>query len=91
MGHTQCGAVKAALAGADDTPAIRSLVAAIRPALADLPKEVEVDVAVRANVEYVRGELLKQSALLREKVEKHTLEIRGAVYDLVTGEVRILD
>jgi carbonic anhydrase len=91
MGHTQCGAVKAALAQADDTPAIKELVEAIRPAIATLPREATVDDAVRANVRRVHEQLLEQSALLRGLVQDHKLEVKDAVYDLATGEVHLLD
>jgi carbonic anhydrase len=90
MGHTQCGAVKAALAHAEDTPAIKELVATIRPALDSLPKEATVDEAVVANVRRAREDLLKESALLRGLVQEQKLAVRGAVYDLTTGEVRLL-
>ena len=91
MGHTQCGAVKAALAKADDTPAIKELVEAIRPAVETLPREATVDDVVRANVRRVHEQLLKQSALLRGLVQDHKLELKDAVYDLATGEVQMLD
>jgi carbonic anhydrase len=91
LGHAECGAVKAALESANDTPAIKELVAAIRPALEPLPKDAKVETAVCANVHRVREQILKQSELLSDYVRDGKLEIREAYYDLATGEVRYLE
>jgi carbonic anhydrase len=91
LGHSQCGAVKAAVARASDTPAIRELVAAIRPAVDASPPAAPVDDVVRANVRRVQVELLRQSALLAGMVREGKLQIVGAVYDLASGEVRVLE
>jgi carbonic anhydrase len=87
LGHTQCGAVKAALARADDTPAIRELVAAIRPAVEAAPPGASVDDVVHANVRRVHAELLRQSAVLSTLVREDKLRIAEGVYDLASGEV----
>jgi carbonic anhydrase len=91
LGHAECGAVKAAIASADDTPAIKELVAEIRPAVDALPKDSDLRTAVCANVHRAHQELLRQSALLAGLVRDGKLEIREAYYDLATGEVRFLE
>jgi carbonic anhydrase len=91
LGHTQCGAVKAAVAKADDTPAIRELVAAIRPAIDALPRDASLDDAVRANVHHAREQLLAVSTLLSGMVRDQRLKVVEGVYDLGTGEVRMLE
>ena len=90
LGHTQCGAVKAALAKADDTPAIKELVAAIRPALRAVPED-QVDEAVSANVHYVREQLVRASALLAGLVKEGKLKVVDGIYDLATGEARLTE
>jgi carbonic anhydrase len=90
MGHTQCGAVKAALTKASDTPAIKELVAAIRPAIESVPPEA-VDQAVAANVRYVREQLVRASALLAGLVREGKLKVVEGVYDLATGEVKLTE
>jgi carbonic anhydrase len=91
LGHAECGAVKAALESAHDTPAIQELVAAIRPALDPLPKDAKVETAVCANVHRAHEQILKQSELLRGYVRDGKLAVREAYYDLTTGEVRYLE
>lgn len=91
LGHSQCGAVEAAIADADETPSIRALVAEIRPAVAGLKKDADVQAAVCANVHRTHVRLLEQSALLRGLAGQDKLEIKEASYDLATGEVRLLD
>jgi carbonic anhydrase len=91
LGHAECGAVKAAIASAHDTPAIQELVAAIRPAVEALPKEASLQTAVCANVHRTREQLLRQSALLSGLVHDGSLDVREAYYDLATGEVRFLE
>jgi len=90
LGHTQCGAVKAAVAKADDTSAIRELLAAIRPVVETSGPTATVDEIVQANVLRVQAELLRQSELLARLVREEKLQVAGAVYDLATGEVRRL-
>jgi carbonic anhydrase len=91
LGHAECGAVKAALASATDTPAIRELVAAIRPAVEPLPRDAKLETAVCANVHRAHEQLLSQSALLKGFVRDGKLEVREAYYELATGEVRFLE
>jgi carbonic anhydrase len=91
LGHAECGAVKAALESAHDTPAIKELVAAIRPAIDPLPKESSTENAVCANVRRAHEQILKQSELLSGYVRDGKLAVREAYYDLATGEVRFLE
>jgi carbonic anhydrase len=88
MGHTECGAVKAAMAGASDTPNITQLVKAIQPAVAKHSKSDDTTAAVQANVSHTHEELLRQSKLLSDLVDKKRLKVVEAVYDLKTGRVK---
>jgi carbonic anhydrase len=91
LGHAECGAVKAAIASAHDTPAIKELVAAIRPAIDALPRDASLETAVCANVHRAHEQLLGQSQLLKNLARDGTLEVREAYYDLATGAVRFLE
>lgn len=91
MGHTECGAVKAAIAGAHDTPSISELVKAIQPALEGVAKDPSnTEPAVRANVSHARADVLRQSKLLSEMVKDKKLKVVEAVYDLKTGKVKFI-
>ena len=77
LGHTGCGAVGAALQGHADGY-VSYIVDDIRKAIGD---EKDPDEACRLNV--IHGvETLKK--------ELSNIEIRGAVYDILTGQVRWL-
>jgi carbonic anhydrase len=89
MGHTECGAVKAAMAGANDTPSIAELVKTIQPALAGVSKK-DTETAVQANVSHARAEVLRQSKLLGGLVQEKKLKVVEAVYDLKTGKVKFM-
>jgi carbonic anhydrase len=93
MGHTECGAVKAAIANAEDTPSITALVKAIQPAFAKVPKEslaTDTERAVRANIAQVSEDLLHQSKLLSGLVKENKLKMAQAIYELKTGRVKWL-
>lgn len=89
MGHTECGAVKATIAGAHDTPSISELVKAIQPAIEGVSKK-DLDSAVQANVSHVRAEVMRQSKLVSEMVQQKKLKVVEAVYDLKTGKVKFM-
>lgn len=94
MGHSQCGAVKAALATKEGESAGSSdldrLVGDIRPRLKTVAKEkpstnFEVESAV--NADGVARDLLKRSEIIRKKVEAGSLLIKTALYRIDTGKV----
>ena len=98
LGHTQCGAVTAAASGPAAGGHLGSLLEKIRPAV-DRAKEgcphlggpQFVTAAVEANVWLAASELMRESAAVAEGVAAGRISVVGAVYDLVTGEVRWLD
>lgn len=97
LGHAGCGAVTAAvdakLKKAKEPEAIEALVRLIDPGLAgldlSLPPAALLDAAVEANVRWSVRQLASLPAA-RRAVERHQCEIVGAVYDLRTGQVRVL-
>jgi len=91
MGHTQCGAVKAVLAGERAEGNLAELVKLI-DAGKDLPKDRQaaMDAGVRNNVLFQTNQLGKKSTVLRDYVKSGRIKVQGAVYSLSTGVVEWL-
>jgi carbonic anhydrase len=94
MGHTSCGAIKAALAAKDGessgSPSLDKLVADIKPRITQGGRGVSGDdVAQEAflNARGVAADLVKRSKILEEKVNSGKLQIHSALYHLDTGAV----
>lgn len=95
MGHTSCGAIKAAMqtptGGNAGTAALSQLVADIQPRIqATMAKgKGSADVAREsmANAQGVVEDLKKLSPLLRAAAEKGEIEIKPALYHLNSGAV----
>ncbi len=93
LGHAQCGAVdstiKAVKDGATFPGHIPSLIKAIRPAVESVlhqPGDL-LNNAIRKNVLLSVAALKSATPILSEAVQKGTLKIVGAVYDLSDGKV----
>jgi carbonic anhydrase len=94
MGHTSCGAVKAALStleGADaGSPALNSLVHDIHPRLMSFKGKTpspEVENEAWANAKGIAEDLLARSTILQKKVTSGQLRIQAALYHLDDGKV----
>lgn len=94
LGHTSCGAVKAAVAESNETPSVANLVGRIRPAIEDVKQSGAVaDLADRSAVRHafrMRDELCSRSQLLRGLNDRRELRVVVANYDLSDGGVRWL-
>jgi carbonic anhydrase len=91
MGHDKCGAVKAAVDGADSTtPAPGHLPAVVGP-IADAVKQTKgkngdpLDLAIRANVANVVQQLKTSKPVLGDRVSEGKLQVIGACYHLDNG------
>jgi carbonic anhydrase len=87
LGHSNCGAVKAAMK-ADAVPGqISALYQHLQPAVersgGDFPK------AIAANVQLQTELLGYSSTVMRKAAKEGTLKIAAAVYDLATGKVTV--
>ena len=103
MGHSQCGAITAAveelLDGAtNESRNLRSIVDRVRPAVEgviagrrDVDRTTLIRDAALANVRASVDHLRHGSPLLEELVQNHGLVIVGAKYALNTGVVTFLD
>jgi carbonic anhydrase len=93
LGHERCGAIKAArdtIAAKGEAPGhIQSLVKAIAPAVEATAGE-DAEATAKANEQNVAKELRESAPILKELVEKGTVSVVAAHYDLDTGAVEFL-
>lgn len=94
LGHTNCGAVKAALSTLEGKDAgsnnLNHLVQDIHPRLEQFKDRSPSGNFVEegwANVNGVVKDLMKRSKILEEKIKSGALKINSGVYDLETGMV----
>ena len=101
LGHTSCGAVKGAC---DDAKLgnLTALVSKIKPAVTAVTqpedpklrnsKNLEfVDRVAEMNVNLTLEDIRKKSPVLKEMEDNGEIQIRGAMYDINTGEVTFMD
>jgi carbonic anhydrase len=96
LGHTQCGAVKAAVKHINEKDtlpgAIAGLVDAIKPAVVKAKGEAGnlVEEATKANVGIGVERLKTLEPVLADPVKKGRVKVVGGVYDLRTGGVTVI-
>lgn len=96
LGHSQCGAVKAAIAqihGEEMLPgSIQELVGSIKPAVLEAERHSDdvLAAAVRWNVMRGTERLRTLTPILAPRVKAGTLKIVGMTYDLESGRVTVL-
>lgn len=101
MGHTSCGAVKAACDDFKDghigeiinfiKPSIRHEKTVCTPEDRCAANPDFVEKINRLNVEHQIQTIMRQSDIIDEMVSKKQIAVVGAVYDLATGKVEFLD
>lgn len=98
MGHTECGAVKATISHLNDPEGepseIVSLLYQIEPALIGMENVgdsyAETTKVVQRNVELGVRKLSRAPAI-RKLINAEEVAIKGAIYDISTGKVKILE
>ena len=98
VGHTNCGAIAAAidtkLHGTRQHSRIQLLVDSILPGLADLDPQLNSEAmlaqAVEANVRWSMRQIL-ETPEGRERQAEGRLQLVGAIYEIETGQVRFLE
>jgi carbonic anhydrase len=92
MGHSNCGAVKAALEGKPVGGNLGKLLKSI-PIPKDLPKDKKAALAdaTRVNAVFQAEQMIQQSDILKEFAANGRILIVPAVYSLNTGEVTWLE
>ena len=89
LGHSGCGAVKAAISGADVPGQISSLFPRIRPAIDQAGTDLVA--ATKANAKIQAALLREGSTVISEMVKEHKVKVVAGYYDLSTGNVSLLD
>lgn len=87
MGHSGCGAVKAARNDVPLTPLLEQLVTPIRSSLT--PGE-DLEAAVKGNARYTAQQLPQRSTVLSDAVKKGQLKIVASYFDIHSGTVTLL-
>ncbi len=93
LGHSNCGAVEAALKGMKFDNHIQEVLNAIQPAVTATKGKTGdlLEMTIKANVGIVEEKLRTSKPLLASLIEKGTLRITGGYYDLESGKVEFLD
>jgi carbonic anhydrase len=89
LGHTGCGAVQAAAASTCDR-ALAPIVDPIQRIATAMP-DASVDEIVRENVAATIEELCHHPGPVGAAARAGKLEVRGAVHDLISGELEQID
>jgi carbonic anhydrase len=95
LGHSQCGAVKAAIKHIDANDAlpgsVNGLVDLIKPAVVAMKGKSGnlLDNVIKANVEQGVERLKRLEPILANPVKQGALKVVGAVYDLRSGKVTV--
>lgn len=92
LGHEDCGAVKAALGGADPSTApLNALAKRIRSSFAGIPYDsvdkANVRKATEANARASAAQLLAGSVMVRDAALTNRIKVVSAYYALASGEV----
>lgn len=92
LGHQRCGAVSAAVAGANEPGNIPDVLKAISPAVEETKGKPgdPVDNAVRANALDVARRLESSGPIIAPRAQSGKVKIVAARYDLDTGRVELL-
>jgi carbonic anhydrase len=94
LGHTQCGAVNAAVNLPEVPGHIITLINAIKPAVEKAKKSNPanlLDAAIRENVAMQVGQLKGLEPVLAKRVREGSIKIIGALYDLNTGKIEFFE
>ena len=92
LGHTNCGAVQAAVKGGNLPGHLPDITCAIHPAVESVKNEPGdlLDNAIRANAKLVAEQLRNDDPTLSSRVESGQLKIVAAYYHLATGRIEVL-
>jgi carbonic anhydrase len=88
LGHTNCGAVKATIAGKAVPGQISTLYQYIHPAIAGANGDLTT--ACRQNASLQASVLRETSPVLAEMVKQKKLAVRAALYDVGSGKITML-
>jgi carbonic anhydrase len=87
LGHSGCGAVKAAMGSAPLTPLLEDLVKPIR---SSLQSGDDLTQAIEGNARYAASQLTKRSKVLLDAEASGKVKIKSGFFDIKSGVVKIL-
>jgi carbonic anhydrase len=97
LGHTNCGAVKSVLQYEKDRKALpghlQMLLDAVSPGVVEAIRQGPTDQlnhAIEANVRHNAQRLRQANPVIAKAVEEKRVDVVSAVYELATGQVRLL-
>jgi carbonic anhydrase len=88
LGHTNCGAISAAVAGKEVPGQISVLYQHLMPGIRD--SHGDVAAAVKSNVAFQARLLRESSTVIAKGVKEGVLKVAAGVYDLGTGRVTMV-
>ena len=93
LGHEKCGAVTAAVQGANEAGHLKALTSAIQPSVEKTRNRPgdKVHNCVLANARRVAQQIRESEPVLRELVEKGSVKVLAADYALDSGKVTLLE
>ncbi len=93
LGHSNCGAVQAALKGMKFDNHIQYVINALQPAVNAIKGQSGdlLEKTIKANVILVEEKLKASKPVLANLLEKGTIRIIGGYYDLASGKVDYLE
>ncbi len=102
LGHSNCGAVTAAVKNVKEEGYLNELMEKIKPAVQDARRILErknesytddmlLELSIKKNVMNVIGDLISRMPILDELINKNEIKIIPAYYDLSTGKVTIIE
>lgn len=98
LGHSNCGAVKAAIQEIQDPKPlpghIWDITGAVRPGIESVVKaggDGLLERAIDANIDYNVSRVAAAQPLIAEAVKSQRVRVAGAEYELATGKVRLLE
>ncbi len=89
MGHDNCGAVAAAIAGGEISPSLDYLLEYIQPAVRS-SDDPDPDAVARRNVQVSAERLVTESDIIREAVANDGARIVTAFYHPATGQIELV-
>lgn len=87
MGHSSCGAVKAALGSDPLTPLLTDLVKPIRASF--VPGE-DLIASIKGNTRYAAAQITRRSEVMAQAVASGKVAIRSSYFDIATGKVSLI-
>jgi carbonic anhydrase len=89
MGHSNCGAISAAMAAKEVPGQISALYQHLIPGIAGAKGDASL--AVKLNAAYQAQVLRSSSTIIAKAIKNDALKVAGGVYDLGSGKVTLTD